>query len=134
MRFLLDTHVLIWLAQGDARLGPLARRTIDDARSRDQLYVSAVTFWETAMLHSRSRIILPQAPDRWRHSVLTTGIEEFPLDGVAAVGSVEIAGFHADPADRFLVATALTRDATLLTADEKILAWSGPLIRQDARL
>ena len=85
------------------------------------------------MFQSRGRIILPLAPERWRHSVLTTGIEELPLDGLTAITAVEIASFYADPADRFLVAAALTHDAALLTADEKILAWAGPLARQDAR-
>lgn len=134
MRVLLDTHTILWLAQGDTRLGPVARRTIDDARGGDRLYVSAITFWETTMLQSRGRIILPLAPERWRHSVLATGIEELPLDGLTAITAVEIDGFHADPADRFLVAAAITHDAALLTADEKILAWTGPLARQDARL
>jgi PIN domain nuclease of toxin-antitoxin system len=46
---------------------------------------------------------------------------------------VALAGLHSDPADRIIVATALAHDATLITADERLLAWRGPLKTHDAR-
>ena len=52
--------------------------------------------------------------------------------GANAVAASALEAFHADPADRFIVATALARGATLLTADEAILAWPGPLRSQAA--
>lgn len=52
---LLDTHVLIWLAEASSRLGTEARKQADEALARDELMVSAIGFWETAMLQSRGR-------------------------------------------------------------------------------
>jgi PIN domain nuclease of toxin-antitoxin system len=54
------------------------------------------------------------------------------LDGAIAHGATELPDLHPDPADRFIVATALTLGATLLTADQAILSWPGPLRRQRA--
>ncbi len=62
------------------------------------------------------------------------GLRECQIDGATAIWSVALDLPHRDPADRFIVATALAKDALLVTADERILAWSGPLRRQDARL
>ena len=53
---LLDTHVLLWLRTGDARLGSLALRKIDRAWHVGEVTVSAITFWEVALLRQKRRI------------------------------------------------------------------------------
>ncbi|HEX2162965.1 MAG TPA: PIN domain nuclease, partial [Thermoanaerobaculia bacterium] len=58
---------------------------------------------------------------------------ELPLAGDVAVAATQLDGFHADPADRFIVATAQATAATLVTADSRILDWPGRLKRHDAR-
>ena len=50
---LLDTHVLVRLLSGDPKLGKRARVTIDRAGRRDEVFVSAISFWEIAMLVAR---------------------------------------------------------------------------------
>jgi PIN domain nuclease of toxin-antitoxin system len=131
---LLDTHALYWLDQGDAHLGSLTEDCARGAWQAGELMVSAVTFWEMALLVARRKLSLGLSVTRWRAELLGTGIGEIALDGATAALSVDLELPHKDPADRFIVATALLSDATLLTADEKILAWSGPLARLDARL
>lgn len=84
------------------------------------------------MLAARGRIDLHQSPQSWRLDWLKAGLEEIPLDGAHALAASALEAFHADPADRFIVATALARDATLVTADQAILAWPGPLLNQPA--
>ena len=130
---LLDTHVLIWLDQDDHRLGPATNRVIDVALVAVRLAVSAITFWEVALLVAKGRLALASSAMAWRRDVLGHGAIELPVDGAGGVRAAELVAFHADPADRFIVATALAHDATLLTADERILAWPGPLRRLDAR-
>ena len=130
---LLDTHVLIWLMEGQARLGKRARRFTDTELARDELGVSAISFWEVAMLHQRNRIRLAQPPDSWRQSVLELGIQELPVSGEVGIAAAMLTDFHPDPADRIIVATATLQRARLLTADGKILDWSGSLLRHDAR-
>jgi len=129
---LLDTHVLLWLDRDDPALGPISRELIREAWANAAVAVCAISFWEVAMLAARGRIDLRQSPESWRLDWLQAGLEEIPLDGANAVAATTLETFHADPADRFIVATALARGATLLTADQAILDWSGPLRSQPA--
>lgn len=56
------------------------------------------------------------------------------MQGDVAIAAAELSGFHKDPADRLIVATARDEGARLLTSDRLILAWAGSLERIDARL
>lgn len=129
---LLDTHALLWLDRDDPALGPASRECIRTAWAGGGLAVSSISFWEVAMLATRGRITLHQAPGSWHLEWLQAGLVEIALDGALALAAVELEAFHADSADRFIVATALARGATLLTADRAILEWPGPLLRQAA--
>jgi len=129
---LLDTHALIWMDIGSASLGPSARKLILSASVEGDLFVSAISFWESAMLYDRQRLKLPRPPVHWREDILSAGVREAPVDGAIAVAAAQLSLDHKDPADRLIVATALAYDATLLTADKSILRWRGKLRRQDA--
>lgn len=63
----------------------------------------------------------------------SAGLIELPIDGAIGIQAVDLNGLPDDPADRLIVATALHHRAALVTADEKLLAWTHPLIRHDAR-
>ena len=94
--------------------------------------ISAASFWEVALLRRRGRLDGDLEVEGWRESLLDGGIVELPLDGRTAVRAVQLPDFHADPADRFIVATALIGGHRLVTADREILDWPGPLIRHRA--
>jgi len=130
---LLDTHTLIWLTEGHPQLGDRARQLADEALADDDLGISAITFWETAMLHQRGRIQLVRPVEAWRRTLVDQGLHEVPLTGEVCIAAATLHDFHADPADRFITATALLYGATLVTADDRILVWSGALQRHDAR-
>ena len=128
---LLDTHVILWLRTGDERLGPLARREIDRAWQSGELAVSSISFWEVAMLKSKSRISFQENLEQWRRVQLEQGMVEIPVDGKTGLRAAGLTGFHPDPADRLIVATAL-EGHRLVTADKRILDWSGELDRLTA--
>ncbi|MBI2838473.1 MAG: type II toxin-antitoxin system VapC family toxin [Acidobacteria bacterium] len=130
---LLDTHALIWLDQDLPALGVRSRRAAEKAHKQSRLAVSAISFWEVAMLVARGRISLDRSVTAWRNDLLELGIEEVALDGETGVRAAELADLHGDPADRILIATAQTRDWTFMTADDRILSWKGALRRLDAR-
>jgi len=130
---LLDTHALIWLTAQPDRLGRQALRLAEKAQSKSCLHVSAISFWEIAMLVQRGAIRLRTSTDQWRADVLKLGVQEAGVDGRIAIRSTELMEFHPDPADRMIVATALDLGATLLTADAVLLEWRSKLKRQDAR-
>ena len=130
----LDTHALLWMDCNDATLGSESRRLIEDAWRTDTVAVSAISFWEVAMLIQRGRIVLPVAVESWRAELLQAGIQEIPIDGRIALLATSFQDLHQDPADRFIVATAMHRGALLVTADSKILEWQAGLTSQDARV
>jgi PIN domain nuclease of toxin-antitoxin system len=131
---LLDTHTLIWLMADDPRLGLRARNQIDPAFADAQVSVSAISFWEMAMLAERKRIaIAPNDVAAFRNRVISLGFDETLIDGEIAIAAGMLPLLHGDPADRLIVATAVVRGMTLVTADAAILRWNRKLMRIDAR-
>lgn len=128
---LLDTHVLVWLDQDNHNLGPKCRRAIDDALADDDLAVAAISFWEVAMLVAKQRLAIDMALHHWRRDLIAGGIRELPLDGRVGLLAAGLE-LHRDPADRFIAATATINEATLATADQRLLAWKTNIERLDA--
>ena len=120
---LLDTHALVWLVHGDEQLSPPARKRIASASA---VWVSAISAWEVGMLVAKGRLQLAQDVKEWFDAVLgLPGLHLAPLGLEVAVASTRLPGeFHGDPADRIIVATARHLSATLVTADQKIIAWA----------
>jgi PIN domain nuclease of toxin-antitoxin system len=129
---LLDTHVLLWMDADSQALGKTARRLIEKSWQTEEVAISAISFWECAMLHSRARINLPLPVMQWRNDLLSAGLIELPMDGETAILATALTMSHKDPADRFIAATAITHNATLITADQQLLKWKHALKRQDA--
>ena len=123
---LLDTHVLIWAFSDSPRLGTQAKARIDEERRAQRVGISAITPWEVALLVAKRRLELGVDVGEWVNKALRwPGVELCPIDADIAVGSVQLPGnAHDDPADRFLIATARHRAATLVTADAKILSYA----------
>jgi PIN domain nuclease of toxin-antitoxin system len=129
----LDTHCLVWMDQAVERRGWSARLA-DAAIGGGDLAISANSFWEVALLVRKGRLRLEQSLVVWRRDLLERGVVELPLGGATCIAAAELENFHADPADRLIVASAQEIGATLPTADEKILDWPGHLDRRDARV
>ena len=132
MPLLLDTHVLIWVVLEAKRLGRRTRALIDRAQANDSLLLSAVSFWEIARLVRDGRFEIDSEPAAWRKGVLDGGFQEVALDGDIGIRAADLGGLTGDPIDRFIVATALTRGAAVVTADQSILSWRSSLVRHDA--
>ena len=120
---LLDTHVLVWLDEGSNRLSRATIAMIDRALLEDRLGVSAMTFWEVAMLLNKNRLEMGQPVSVWRKNLLASGLKEIPVTGAIGVRAANLEDFHGDPTDRIITATALLHSALLITADSRILAW-----------
>mgnify|MGYP001189168932 CR=1 FL=1 len=134
MSVVLDTNTLIWLLEQNPRIGASAVAAVDQALHHGRVLISAASVWEVAVLVSKNRVVLGRSVEQWRLDVLQLGIEEVPLSGELAIDAVSLADLHADPGDRFIVATALRECATLVTSDARLLAWKGPLACLDARV
>lgn len=119
---LLDTHAAVWSVSDSKSLGRQSRRILGQAEKTDQVVaISAVSFWEIGLLIAKRRLRLLDSALEFRKVVLARGTVELPLTGEIAILACELEDLHGDPADRFIAATAITHDATLLTADERLL-------------
>ena len=121
---LLDTHVWIWTLAGDARrIGRRARSLLTRAESRDAIRISPVTLFEVMALHTVGRLQLTRPPDEWiRQAMASAPVRIAELSPSIAIDAGRIPrDVLADPMDRLLVATACEMEATLLTADARIL-------------
>jgi PIN domain nuclease of toxin-antitoxin system len=120
---LLDTHVLVRYMRDDRKLGRRTLSTIDRAVAGDELFVSAISFWEVAALVGKRRLELDTTASAFRDLAIRNGVREQVLDGEIATLAGELPDAHGDPAGRMLVATAIVRGFTLVTADAVLLGW-----------
>jgi len=121
LSLLLDTHVWIWSQEQPDRLGPEATRLLTDPEV--PLYVSTVSTLEIARLVTTGAIELTGTLISWVTATLDSlGCKTVEIShAIAAEAYALPPGFHKDPADRLLAATARLEHLTLLTADERIL-------------
>lgn len=120
MRLLLDTHIWVWSLVEPSKLSRRVRAAVK--RAENGLWLSPISVWETLALAERGRVRLDREPRAWVVEALSkTPVQEATLNFEVAVRSREILPSHRDPADRFLVATALVYELTLVTADEALL-------------
>jgi PIN domain nuclease of toxin-antitoxin system len=119
----LDTHAWVWWVSNPEMLSDTARQAIDDAVRRRELFISTISAWEVAMLVEKERLSLVLDVRDWIcRSEALPFVTFVPLSTAIAVESVRLPGFpHGDPADRIIVATALSLGARLVTRDEKLL-------------
>ena len=124
--FVLDTHVWIWLMEGlRSDLSNATVSAIEEAGSRSELALAAISVWELGMLEARGRITLSRSIDEWVRAALTApGVRIVDLTPEIAVESTRLPGDpHGDPADRMIIATTRVLGGTLITCDEQILAY-----------
>ncbi len=115
----LDTHIFLWLTLQPERV---PRNIMLALKEEDHIVISAISLWETAMLHARNRITIPGSLLTWLY-MATTDIPRLaihPLTPEIAVlsGSLPI---HGDPADRLIAATAMEHNCQLATVDKRLL-------------
>lgn len=132
MKILLDTHVWIWSQESPELLGPTARAAV--ANEENALFVSPVSSLEISRLAWGGRLTLAGRLQTWITESLDALLAEtIPLTHEIAITAYDLPGeFHQDRADRMLVATAVVHDLTLVTADERVLAYPH-LLSFDAR-
>src|SRR3974377_1172398 len=123
MTLLLDTHVWLWAVEAPEKLGERTKSLI--LKSDNDRLVSTISALEIVRLCLDERMIISVNPKKWiEDSAGDLRLQHVDLDYTTAVEAYSLPDpFHCDPADRILVATARSYQATLLTADERILAY-----------
>lgn len=122
----LDTHAWLWWLSDSPELSAKAKKAINAARKRQEIHISVISTWEVAMLIAKGRLSLGIPIQEWVAKTESLSFVSFaPIDNALALESVMLPGtFHADPADRMIVATARRLNATLISRDKKIHGYS----------
>ena len=117
MNLLLDTHIWIWSKLDPGRLGGRAAEELSNANN--ELWLSSVSVWEALALIQKGRIRV-ENPLAWVERAADQ-LREAPLTQEIVRTTFALSLPHADPADRFLAATAKVLKLTLVTADQRLL-------------
>ncbi len=121
---LLDTHAWIWWLAQPHSLSPAARAAIEGSIEGEGVGVSSISVWELALLVHKGRLGLAMDPAAWVEACEALPFLAFyPVDNTVALRAVSLPpAFHADPADRMIVATALVHGMRVVTKDERMRA------------
>jgi len=124
VRLLLDTHIWLWSLLAPDRLGRRVARELESPRN--EVWLSPISAWEVLVLAWKGRISLREKPGAWVRNVLKElHFKEAPINHEVAIRSEVLDLPHGDPADWFLVATALVYELTLVTADDRLVRARG---------
>jgi len=119
-RFLLDTHVLIYLGCGfRERIGQSALEVFRDGRNF--VGVSQISFWEIAIKINIGKLEIPFGLSRLISLSQEAGIEPLPVSDrhILYYQMLERKPEHRDPFDRYLVSAAACEECVLVSSDEK---------------
>jgi len=99
------------------------------AEPRNTLWFSAASIWEITIKHGLGRQDFRVDPHLFRRSLLEHGYVELPITGQHAMATRHLPPIHKDPFDRILVAQAEFEGVLLLTSDEVVARYPGPVRR-----
>ena len=126
---LLDTHAWVWYISNPELLSKKVKIVIEESIKKESVFISTISTWEVALLVSKQRLKLTLSLEDW-----IARSEAFPffhfiaVTNRIAIRSVNLQPpLHADPADRIIIATALTEGLPVVTKDEKVARY--PAVR-----
>jgi PIN domain nuclease of toxin-antitoxin system len=122
VRFLLDTHILLWSLDTPERLPCSVREKLESPLT--EVYFSATSTWEIAIKSALGKISFRYSPDQIAEGARKTGFVEIPVSSTHAAGVARLSMHHHDRFDRFLIAQALAMPARLVTADAALIVYS----------
>lgn len=125
MKFLVDTHLLLWAAGQPERLPAVARELLNN-KTHD-FFFSAVSFWEIAIKSNLGRPDFRVDLRQLRRGLLENNYVEMPVISEHALDIDSLPPLHKDPFDRMLLAQAKGEGMTLLTGDAVLAGYPGPI-------
>ncbi len=125
MRILLDTHILLWLADTPERLPDATLDLLSD--TRNEIVFSAVNIWEIAIKFALNKPDFRTDPQLIFRKAIAEGLIELPVTSEHGIATAALPPLHRDPFDRLLVGQAAAENMLLLTADEAVAAYPGPV-------
>lgn len=127
MKLLLDTHLLLWAAGMPKLLSPALIALLLD--QGNELVFSSASLWEIAIKQASGRANFIVDARVLRRELLLNQYRELPVSGEHAIALDQLPPLHKDPFDRILIAQALVEGLILLTSDNMVARYPGPIRR-----
>ena len=127
MRYLLDTHIVIWAMVGSKMLSDKARAILQT--SGNSFYMSSASVWEVAIKHSVKPDEIPVTAEQVTRFCRESGITELPVSLAHAQAVSRLPAYHNDPFDRMLVAQAMEEGLFILSHDGKLSSYGDFVVR-----
>jgi PIN domain nuclease of toxin-antitoxin system len=118
MKYLIDTHALIWLIENPTKRSSEARTIIESRKNK--LYLSSASLWEIAIKVGLGKLNLKRPFEQLLADLGSTNITILQIANDYLLNLATLPDIHKDPFDRLLVATATAEKFAILTADENI--------------
>jgi len=126
MKYLLDTHTVLWCVGNSQRLSPKTKEII--ANRDKNIFISSVSLWETAIKVNLGKLELNSTFDEFLDKVRSGEFEILQIKDEYLKRLAALPSIHKDPFDHLLVTTALVENLTIITADERVRRYNVPWI------
>jgi len=126
MKYLMDTHVIIWLACDSDELPKSIRKIIE--QPENDIYICSASLWEIAVKANLGKLKLKQPLDKLLSDIKNSGFNVLQIETAYLCKLLELPYIHKDPFDRLLISTALVEDLIIITTDENIQKYDVPWI------
>jgi len=127
MKYLLDTHMILWLAENSPRLSDTAKEIILD--ETNEKYVSIASCWEVSIKLSLNKLGLEGGTREFFHIIRENGLKLLQVEEDYLASLEALPFHHRDPFDRLIVVTATSENLILLTDDPQLLSYAGDDLR-----
>jgi PIN domain nuclease of toxin-antitoxin system len=125
VKYLIDTHVWLWLLQDPGKLAAPVRQALEAA---DDLVLSVASVWEAAIKVKLGKLVLPRGVVDARDEFLRqAGARELPIHSAHVIAAADLPLFHRDPFDRLLIGQSQVEQLRLVTADNAIRGYGLPV-------
>jgi PIN domain nuclease of toxin-antitoxin system len=125
MKYLLDTHMLLWAAGSPEKLGKRYLELIDNRENI--LLFSSASIWEIAMKSNLDRDDFSIDPYNFRAELFNHDYDELAITGTHALHTLALPAIHKDPFDRILISQAICEEIMFLTSDSTVAQYPGPI-------
>jgi PIN domain nuclease of toxin-antitoxin system len=123
---ILDTCALLWLASGSDKI---SEKTLKQISSAEIVFISAISGWEISLKVAQGKLELPKEPKAWFETAIKShNLFLTPLNMEILFEANKLPWHHRDPADRFIISTAIRENATVVTANKKFKLYNIDLI------
>ena len=127
MKYLLDTHIILWAALDVKRLSRKAKKLLENPDNI--LYFSPVSLWEISIKHAKHPDQMRITSERTRELAVKMGLIELPVRSRHGVDVANLPDIHNDPFDRMLITQARSDGLSLMSHDDKVIAYGAGIVK-----